>query len=71
MAKYYGQGKVGEEELNKIRSIFEETGALEYSKQKALEYVNRAKKLIPEITSDESYQNLLSEMADFLIFRSK
>ena len=69
--QYYGNGEVGAEELSKIREIFVDTGSLEYSKQKALEYVNRAKKLIPEITDDKGYQNLLSEMADFLIFRSK
>ncbi len=69
--QYYGKGKVGEEELAKIRTVFEQTGSLEYSKQKALEYVNRAKLVIPEITKDQNYQSLLSEMADFLIFRSK
>ncbi len=71
LANHYGKGKVGDADLTEIRKIFVSSGALEYSRQKALEYVNRSKKIVPEITADQKYQTLLIEMADFLIFRSK
>ena len=68
---YYGKGKIDETGLQAIRAVFEQTGALEYSKQKASEFIERAKKTIPEITSDENYQQILEELSDYLINRSK
>ncbi len=69
--KYYGKGAVSEEGLNAIREVFEQTGSLEYSRQKALEYINRAKQVIPEITSSKKYQQVLAELSDFLVNRNK
>lgn len=69
--KYYGNGEVSEEGLKAVREIFEQTGALEYSRTKALEYINRAKLVIPEITADKNYQQILSELSEFLVNRSK
>ncbi len=69
--KYYGNGEVSEEGLKAVREIFEQTGSLEYSRTKALEYINRAKLIIPEITDDKNYQQILSELSEFLVNRSK
>ncbi len=69
--EYYGRGKIEDAELGKVRQVFEQTAALEYSRTKAVEYVSRAKQVIPEITGDVKYQQLLNEMADFLIERKK
>lgn len=71
LAKYYGNGEVSEEGLKAVRDVFEQTGSLEYSRTKALEYIDRAKKIIPELTDDKNYQQILGELADFLVNRSK
>ncbi len=69
--RYYGKGKIGQTELEQVRSVFRKTGALDYSRQEAVKYVNLAKKVIPKLTSDLKYQKLLTEMADFLVERDK
>lgn len=71
LKKYYGNGKIKEEELKQIQQIFIETGALEYSQKMASELVSKAKKMIPKITKDSSCVNILEEMADFLVSRNK
>lgn len=68
---YYGVGPIKPNQLDSIKQIFIDTGALDYSKQKALKYVSEAKKIIPKISSDPKYQRLLEQMADFLVERSK
>lgn len=68
---YYGKGKIGESELEAIRKVFKDTGSLDYSRQVALKYVVAAKKVIPKITKEPKYSQLLSQMADFLVEREK
>lgn len=68
---YYGKGEVSQEGLNEIRKVFEQSGSLEYSREKALEYVNRAKSMIPEITQNTELQKLLADFSDYLINRNK
>jgi geranylgeranyl diphosphate synthase type I len=68
---YYGKGKIGKDEQKEIQKVFTETGSLEYSQTKALDYVNKAKELIPEITTNQKYQNIIEQMANFLVERSK
>lgn len=67
----YGKGEVSSDVLEEIRQIFVDTGALSFAKKEALDYVEKAKKVIPEITSDVEYQKLLTEMAEFLVEREK
>jgi len=69
--KYYGTGQIDPANLEEVKQIFIDTGALDYSKQKALEYVAVAKRVIPEITADAYQQQLLREMAVFLVERNK
>lgn len=64
----YGK-QVDDQKFEQIKEIFEKSGSLEYARTKALKYVTEAKKLIPEITKNKQYQNLLDELADFLIKR--
>lgn len=71
LIKYYGAGKIGEDGLNVIREVFEQTGSLDYSKKVATDHIKRAKKIIPDITNDQKYQQILEELADYLINRSK
>ena len=69
--KYYGNGEVSSEHLEQIKQVFIDTGALEYSKNMASQYVESAKKLIPELTESEDHRQLLSEMSEFLVNRDK
>lgn len=69
--EYYGKGRIGNEELEKIRQVFKETGALEYSQNKALELVEKAKKIISEMQILDDKKELLLQMADFLVNRQK
>ncbi len=71
LERFYGKGPVLPPQLAKVKQIFIQTGALDYSGIKEIEYVNSAKEVIPKITSDKSMQKLLFEMADFLVERSK
>jgi geranylgeranyl pyrophosphate synthase len=71
LKKYYGTGEIGADGLKAIREVFEQTGSLDYSKQIATDHIERAKKVIPEITDDPKYQQILEELADYLINRSK
>lgn len=71
LKKYYGRGNVGSRGLIAVRQVFVSTGSLDYSRQQALKYVSQAKKIIPRITQSAKYARLLSEMADFLVERSK
>lgn len=66
----YGKGKVEERDLEEIRRVFKESGALKYSQQKAAELVKSAKKVIEEMEISREYKGLFSEMADFLVQRS-
>ncbi len=69
--KYYDQGKIGEEELNQIRKIFIETGAMAYSQEKAQQLVAQAKDVIRQMDISQDHKSLLEEMADFLVKRDK
>lgn len=71
LGHYYGKKDINMEEFNLVKKVFEDTGALDYSKRKAQEYVNIAKEVIPQITEDPKLQELLSGMADFLVNRDK
>ncbi len=71
LTSLYGNGPVTTEQLEQIKKVFEDTGALDYSRQLAVQYVNQAKQVIPQITKDSEMAALLTEMADFLVQRNK
>lgn len=69
--QYYGKGKISKSGYIKIRKVFKETGALDYSQSKASQYVTQAKNVIPAITKDLKMARLLNDLSDFLIVRQK
>lgn len=71
LEKYYGRRKVGEKGLEQIRKVFKESGALEFSREFALEYARGAKSVIPKISDNQQFIKILTEMADFLVERNK
>lgn len=68
---HYGQGEISFSELDEFKKIFVQTDALEYARKKAEEYVQKAKQLIPQITKNDGHRQLLEEMAEYLIKRTK
>lgn len=69
--KYYGKGQVSVSGLEQIKKVFVDTGALEYSKKRALELIEEAKKVIGKMEISKEHQSLLFQMADFLVKRDK
>lgn len=69
--KYYGKGKIGFDELEQVRTVFKDTGALEYSQKKAVELVDQAKEVIKKMDVSQDKKELLIQMADFLVKREK
>lgn len=65
----YGSGKIGNQRLTDIRSVFVDTGAFDYAKITSSRYVKKAERLIPKITQDQKIGRLLGEMAEQLINR--
>jgi len=71
LEKLYGKGSISNQDFEKIKQIFLQTGSLDQARAKAVQYVTEAKKLIPEITDTKEYQTLLEELAAYLIDRKK
>lgn len=69
--KYYGKGKIGNTELEQIKKVFIDTGALEYSKKRAEELVSQSQEVIKSMEISPEHKNLLSQMAEFLVQRNR
>ncbi len=65
----YGNRNLTKAEIKKVQEITIKTGALNYSQKFARDLVEKGKKFIPQITSDPELQEILSNMADFMIER--
>lgn len=70
LKKHYGKIK-NEKEIDEIRRIIKESGALAYSQKIASDFVDKGKKVVPKITSDKEMQDTLISLADFIIERRK
>lgn len=68
---HYGKGAITQKVANHIQTILRDTGALAYSEEKAKVYVQKATRMIPEITKDKDLQKLLATFAEFVIERRK
>ena len=68
---HYGKGKISKDIHEKIKAIFESTGALEYSQRQALKYIQQGKKVVPQITKSKDTQKLLYELSDLTVYRQK
>ncbi len=71
LKRYYGTGEVGEKELEQVREVFVQTGALDYSRKQAAAYVKMAIKILPQITKDSKMSKLLQQLAEYLVERTK
>lgn len=56
-------------EVERVRDITKQTGAYDYSHSLAKKFSQEGKKFIPQITPDPKFQELLSQLADFVVER--
>lgn len=66
----HGYKNLSLEQVEKVRSIVKKTGALEYSQKFSRKLVEEGKQFIPQITDDKYYQDMLVQLADFVIERN-
>jgi len=65
----HGNPNLTLKEVEKVRRILIDTGALTYSQKLSHKLVERGKKFVPQITKDSKLQNTLYNLADFMIER--
>ncbi len=65
----HGNPDLRPKEVEKVRSILVDSGALAYSKELSRELVEEGKKFVPQITKDPKLQDTLYNIADFMIKR--
>ncbi len=67
LKKYYGNRAIGAEEIEAVKNVLVETGALEYIRAEAKKYSQEAKESIHEITLDERFQKMFLEMTEYFV----
>ncbi len=67
LKKFYGNSAIGSAEIEVVKNVLVETGALEYVRAEAKGYSQKAKEFIPEITQDERFQKMFLEMTEYFI----
>lgn len=67
----FGNPRTNKAQLEKVRQIIVDTGALKFSEEMSRRLVNEGQSYIPEITPDEKSQEILYNLADFVIKREK
>lgn len=65
----YGNQSLGQNEIDEIKKMFLEVGALDYAEAKALEYIEAARTVISKITKDKEKQEILAGLTSYLIER--
>ncbi len=64
-----GNKNISIEEVNKVRNIIVKTGSLEFSKTKAQELINDAKKSLNDLDISKENKKFLNDLADFIVGR--
>lgn len=67
----YGDKNIKPGEIKRLRTIIRSSGALELSDRLARNYIEKAKKYIPKITSDPDFSHTLISLADYMVEREK
>ncbi|WP_218079297.1 polyprenyl synthetase family protein [Anthocerotibacter panamensis] len=67
----YGSPEVTPTQVEQIKQVFVESGALDYSWARAGAYVERAKAVIPQLHEVPQQCQLLEQLADFIVQRTK
>ncbi len=69
LLEHYGKEGLTKKEIDRIRQIIQESGALAYSQEKAKELVEQGKSFINQITSNQELRDVMESLADFMIKR--
>jgi geranylgeranyl diphosphate synthase type I len=67
LKEYYGKSFIDDVELEMVKKVFIECGALEYSNYMAEKYRGMAKESITEISVSKKYKDMLFEMSEYLV----
>lgn len=65
--KYYGNTTIGLKEIEIIKNILVETGALEYVRMEIKDYNQKARETISEVTQNERVREMLAEMTEYFV----
>ena len=68
--KIFGNLKATEEEVKQVYNLFNEVGSVEYAKNTAMNYCDKAKKAL-EVIPDSDAKQILLELAEYSIKREK
>lgn len=66
----FGNKDITYSDVEKIRKILKESGAYEYAIDLGWDYVKKGKELIPLITQDKKYQNILESLLVYMMERA-
>ena len=67
LKKFYGNSTIGAEEVEIVKNVMVETGALEYIRAEAKRYSQKAKESIPGITKSEKFGEMFLEMTEYFV----
>lgn len=70
LREQYGNKNINKKNLHNIKQIFIETGALTHSKALSSQYIQKAQKVIPLITKNESLRETFFALTEYLRERS-
>lgn len=70
LEQIFGNRDATDEEIKKVYNIFKEIGSVEYAKNKAIDYCEKAKKSL-NVISDSDAKKILDALADYSIKREK
>jgi geranylgeranyl diphosphate synthase type I len=71
LKRWYGVRDAKAGQIKKVRKIFKNSGACEYSEKLSRQLVEEGKRAIPQIVQKKKYQEVLDSLADYVIFRDK
>jgi geranylgeranyl pyrophosphate synthase len=67
LSKFYGNAKSKTEEIEIIKKIFRDTGALKYTEDLIKKYSKKAKAIIPDLSPELPIQTILDEIIDYVV----
>jgi geranylgeranyl diphosphate synthase type I len=70
LEKIFGNQKATDEEVKQVFELFKKIGSIDYAKNNAIKYCERAKKAI-QILPDSQAKEILMELANYSINREK
>ncbi len=71
LEEIYGRQQVTDQEINLVKEITVQSGALDYSQKLTRKLTTEGKQTIPLITADIQLQDTLGQIADFIVERKK